>query len=305
MINFGIDLGFGFTKDSYYDDGKIVCDKFISAVAWDVRKRDGMYDYDRRYWKVGEGALSSKNIIELTNYALLEEFAPLLLLEAINRAGLKAENIGTVVCGLSLAHAREADSFVKKLSSFVVDGKKYEFEISLVPQAEGAMHTIKKTYNDSTGNFMVIDIGSNTIDALVCEDGSMQENTLDGYENRGVRRVAQLLQQHLVKNDIGELTIPQSLKVLEDRKVKLYGVETDLDVVIKQISRDFTKETLQFIRNKYDHELKVLDRIFFVGGGAHYIGGTEDIGLPHAVIPEDPEYFNAVGNLLSAKEQIT
>jgi hypothetical protein len=302
MSVFGFDPGFGFTKYSYFSDGIPQCGKFISCVAWDHRGTSDMFDFDRRYWMVGEDAVLGKNAIELTNYRLLFEHAPLLLLQAMRESNVDPRSVDTVVCGLSMAHAAEADAFARHIGEFMCDGTQYTFNVQLVPQGEGASYTLEWMNNGESENYMLVDIGSNTIDTLVYANGKRRENSYEGFENRGVRRVAQLLQQHAIKSDLGNLTLPQATKALESRQIKLYGQVTDLSSVIDEIISVYTKETLEFLKERYHHEFKNLDRIVFVGGGAYFI---DRHAMPHFHVPQDPEFFNAVGNLLSYEKGLS
>ena len=300
-IVIGFDPGFGYVNATRFDKSKIIEIKFPSAVSWSDTESKNMYDDGRKFWNVGESALLSKNIVEITTYDELKSHSRLLLLEAISNLGLEPEDIGTVVCGLSLAHVSRAQEFAEYLSCFTLNGKKYSFSIKLVPQGVGAKYAIdhESSSNAKQENFMVIDVGANTIDTLVSINGSVISGTQKGHEGRGVRRVASMLQQVVADKDLEHLSVQEALKALEDGHVKQYGVTTPLKDEIQNISKTFTEETMTFIKDKYSNELKRMDTIYFVGGGAYYI--QKDY-MPHFFIPNNPEFFNARGNLLSYKK---
>lgn len=295
-IDFGFDPGYGYGKGAYEIGGEIKYSKENSVLGWSADPINGAIKFDGKYWFVGKRAFLMKNQVEITNHDGLEYHAPIMLLHMLNKAEIDPNEVGRIATGLSLAHASRANSFRARLSKFTANDREYEFDIRLIPQAEGAKYAIDLS-GDEDSNYAVFDIGSNTLDAIVVIDNEIQDNSRYGQDNRGVFQVAKLLQQKIVKEGIGSVTLPEAMKALETGEVKLYGETHDVSGMVDEIKLDYTQELLTFIKKNWDTELRVLDKIVFVGGGSYFL--DKDSLLPHCEIKEYAEYYNAVGNLKS------
>lgn len=294
-MNIGFDPGYGYGKGAVEIGGSIVFAKDNSVVAWTIEPEEGTIEFEGRHWFVGEEALIRPNQVEIVNHDLLNTHGPLFLLNLLRKLEIDPDDVGTVGTGLSLAHSKQAEAFRERLSSFEANGRKYSFDIEIIPQAVGAKHALDMTEEER--NYAVLDFGSNTVDALVVINGKIQEASRYGVDSRGVFQMAKAVQKYAANNDIGAITLPEAMDVLESKSLFLYGVSYDLADVVEDIKTEYTTELLSYVFKKWDNEIRVLRKIFFVGGGAHLI--DKEQLLPHFHIPDKPEYYNAVGNLLA------
>jgi hypothetical protein len=298
MVDIGHDPGYGYNKSAVDIDGNISYEKDNSVVAWSAEASVGAIKFEGKYWHVGKAALLRKNQVEITNHDILEQYQPLFLLHMLKKLGIDPDSVGIIATGLSLAHESRAESFKNRLTSFEANDRMYHFNIEIVAQAVGAKYVIDD-FDERPENYAIFDIGSNTLDALVVIDGEIQEGSRFGTDNRGVFTVARTLQQHLVDIGVGSVSLPESMKILETGSIKLYGVEHDLANAVEEIKSKYTNELMSYIDSRWNSELRILDSIIFVGGGSHFL--DENLMQPHFMIPSNPEYFNAVGNLRSVE----
>lgn len=297
-IDIGFDPGYAFIKTAVEFDGALRYDKDNTVVVALEKPTSQTIFFEGQHWMVGYSALKRQKHIEITNHELLERFAPILFLHMLKRNGIEPESVGKVATGLSLAHEGRIDSFKSRLSSFVANEKEYSFNVHIVPQAEGARHTIEGI-PDKPENYAIFDIGGNTLDVLVVIDGELQEDSRFGADNRGVFQVAKSLQQVMTENKIETISLPTALAVLETSTIRLNGEDYDLSEEVDKIKSSYTQELMAYIAENWRHEIKVLDQIVFVGGGSYLL--EKEQMLPHYIVPEYPEYYNAVGNLMSIK----
>ena len=74
----------------------------------------------------------------------------------------------------------------------------------------------------------------------------------------------------------------------------LRGSIYDLSEVINGFKSAYTEDLMQFLEKYYSNEFDKLEKIFFVGGGAHFI--NQDYS-PNIISLKNPEYYNSLGYL--------
>ncbi|PAF46252.1 hypothetical protein BKH46_08410 [Helicobacter sp. 12S02634-8] len=311
-MKIGIDTGFGHTKYALYADGKLKLGKFPSVVANandDFNDRsDHVRIFENQLYYVSDIALKQdpKDIKELISYKTLERFAPLLIAEVLRLENLNSQEVSSVGLGLSPAHKEHAATFKKRISSFAVDEKEYKFKnISITPQGVGAVHAIKKFWEnggvEEPNDYITVDIGFNTMDVIITYDKQIQKGKINednSFEQKGIIQIAELMQKYIKNEFQKEITLKEALVIFLGESYKLRGQNHNLSEVVKTMKAQYTIKTMEFLEQKYSNDFDKMDAICFVGGGGYFIDGQY---AQHIQTFKDSEYYNAIGNLLMLK----
>lgn len=307
-MKIGIDTGFGHTKYCFRNKGgKMILKKFPSVVAIcpdDVESDENTATINGKHYYVGSLALNSEPrfIKEVLTYQDLETYAPLFLHEICKQENLDASDIEEVCLGLAPTHKLYADSFKKRLESFEVDEVKYNLQVSIIPQGVGAVIALQdfwKGKQQEPNNYIVADIGFNTLDIVLVFDGKIQKNRLNqgnSFERKGVLVIAEAMQKHIKGTYNRAITTKESLKIVVEEKYKLRGNEYDMSSFVSELKTNYTKEIMDFLESKYSNEIDKLDAFIFVGGGGYFVDKNY---TSHTMTFKNSEYYNAIGNLLA------
>jgi len=191
MSIIGFDKGYGLDKYAYFDKennlkyGKMM--SVFSEAPADTEEDILEFEGKKYYW--GDLALmeDSSNIEDMNDYKALEKFTPLsialLLQEEIN---IEPKDVTALGIGLSLAQKDYAESYLKRIQKFKVNGKSYDFrqKTFLIPQGIGAKYAIDHYfYNGEKATYAILDIGQLTIDAVkviaACLDIALGQKTVN------------------------------------------------------------------------------------------------------------------------------
>ncbi|RDU66458.1 ParM/StbA family protein [Helicobacter equorum] len=306
----GIDTGFGHTKYCLRDKkGEMVLKKFPSVVALcpdDVETDDNIFIMEGKKYYVGTLALKQdyRLIKEITTYKDLEYYAPLLVEEIARREKLLPSNIEQIVVGLSLAHKGNALSFKKRLENFNINDTQYNPKVDVIPQGVGAVRALQnfwKQDKSEPNDYFLVDIGFSTIDVIVVYDKIIQKSRLNeqySFEKKGVIQIAELMQSYIRETYNRNITNKEALKIIIEGKYKLRGEEHNLGELILNMKQSYTKGIMEFLESKYSNDIDKLDAFVFVGGGGYFIDPKY---AAHVKTFKDSEYYNAIGNFLTAK----
>ena len=302
----GIDPGFGDIKYAYRgDNGDIVTGKFSSVVAKASDKATDMPLFEGSRYYIGRTALlrSSNDVIDLLDYQKLEQMIPIFVYETLEKTGFKPEDIDMIGSGLSFAHSEHSSSFIKRLSKFKVNGKVYDFKdkVVLLPQGVGAKYVIDTALSDVPDVYMIVDIGNSTIDTVDVIEGVVRPENVHGFKDEGVVRILRNIQDIIGKKFGEQISLKEAKEVLETNSYFLEGEDHDLSSEIEVLKTDYTKITLSTLKDRFSREFKKYRKIYFVGGGAYYIDSSVSKVIE---VLGQPEYYNAIGNLLRAENEL-
>lgn len=302
----GIDIGYGDVKVSFKDRlGNVTKFKFSSIIAEapfdaiDMPMLEG-----RRYFMEEEALMrDSKDIIEIVDYQHLEKFSVMFLWKAIEKLKVSPDEIDFIVTGLSLAQYDNGEKFKKRLSKFKINKETFDFKgkISLLAQGVGAKYAIDKTFNENSMAYLVIDIGFSTIDVVDVINGKVRPENVKGFSNEGIIKIARALQEHIVDNYNEVVSLKEVKEMLVTKTFTVEGQDFDLSEYILKISKRYTEQTMKTLKIRYQREFKKYSKVYFVGGGAHFI--DKSISQIIEVVPE-PEYYNSLGNLYFKEKQL-
>jgi len=295
MQRISIDLGYGDTKVVVGD--KIF--KFASAI--EKRKEsqaeynsdhNDVYLFKGRKYTVGNRALV--NAISTRGFNFLLKYGALLIYHAIELAGLDKNEPMEIIIGLSILNWQDKDIFIDTLRTINVNDEIITPKIHLMAQGQGI-------YLDYVGKkdglVCVADIGYNTFDFLVFEDGKPRQD-LSYATNKGANEIITELQTKLKKRFNFDATEQIAKDTFINGYIMHYGEKIDLSDEIDESKEDYAEYILDEMKNKGVDLLRSATAVIFSGGGAYFLNNTKNPS--NVVFSSLPyEYANVRGyNLL-------
>lgn len=317
----GIDIGYGDVKVVLGNKQEIIkIFKFSSAIAKALKVssiRDTrimeiqLTNQEIENVYVGQDAmmLPSDSIVDIKNYELLEQYAPAFIVKALELAEVQAEQIDTLVCGLSVSQLGMSGYFKDRIRHFSVNGKEYNFgNVFLLPQGAGSKLAFDKfgdKYpNTVTANpqrtFVGVDIGFNTLDLFYVTNGKTSPNLFEGIENAGVTKIAKTLAEVINNEYNKQITLREAKEILDTKVYKLRGHSYDMQDAITKACDAYAHEILEIIEQKYGKILDKCDFVCLLGGGACIVQ-TQDPFF--TVVRNKSEFYNAIGFYLFGTQQ--
>lgn len=313
----GLDIGYSFCKVVVGNqNGEIIKQfKFPSIIGIsryiEGVENDKIVHYDENYYMVGEDAssLPSQNIINLDAYKNLEYFGPLLLNHAVKLAKLK--RVDLVVSGLSIAQIQNSGYFQNALEHFIVDGIEYNYKVLLLPQGAGAKLAIDKYGSNfpieqreflGESSYVIVDLGFNTLDLVLVSKGVTDPNLFVGIEQHGLMKIATQVAKLIHEKHQRNLSLLEAREVLDTGVYKLRGQKYNYTDEIQEIKKEYLKEILNLINQKYGEVLDKQQFVMLCGGGSYIFKSHEDGFI--RVLSKDSEYYNAVGEYLFGVKNI-
>jgi len=286
------DIGYGHTKFAYCD----TLGKFPSLISHAVKSYVGIGQsdlvlYNGEYYYVAESASDSPQFILPNSPHFLVKYSPAFLYHIMKK--LKFPEISTICVSLSLADYKTHKNNLKNsCSKFLINGKYFENKILVVPQGVGIWY-----YCDQPKNAAIIDVGFNTIDVLVVEDGMLSVDKSFGLVDKG----AVILASNVAKifyakyNDQINKYLANEI-LLNHGKIKYGRKEYDLSEDIVKLKLNYTEKVLADVFDNTDFKglLKSIDTLIVAGGGAYYLDKNfiEKEGI---FVPDKPDYANVLG----------
>jgi len=304
----GHDPGYGDIKNSFRDEsGKIVNFKYSSLVAEAPSTAIDMPIFEKVRYFTGEDALmrSSSDIIEITEYLYLEKFQPIFVWKSLKDHNINKDRLKYIVSGLSFSQMSKGRDFKKRISKFRVNNELFDFKdrVLIVPQAASAKYAIDHFYPDGPSTYLVVDIGQSTIDVADIVNGQVRPENVHGYKDEGIIRIGRNIQDLIAERFKEHVSLKEVKEILETKVYFLEGKEHDLSQEVAEFSRRYTEITINTLKSRFQREFKKYRKIYFVGGGAHYIDLSADTSGIIEVLP-NPEYYNSIGNLLRGEQEI-
>ncbi len=234
------------------------------------------------------------------NYLI--DFAPLFIYKAFEQTGIRPD---TVALGLAVGYYSAKDKLLIRVRSFEVNGERIELNCSVFPQAVGIwLDWSSVNPNRSNGNYMVLDVGFNTVDMVFIRNGSVSKEGSWMMDGEGTVKIVKHLAD-LIQQKLSIQVSPYIAKTLFERKsLIVYGKERRLDRIISGLSPDYAQRLFFLLQDRCGEEFRNLDGIIIGGGGAYYIRDSIPKQLRNIVeVMEEPEFANARGFYKSLKEK--
>jgi len=258
-----------------------------SSTGFGANDTDTIF-YNGYHYRVGEKALN--NPITTRGFGFLESYSPISLYEAIRRAGLDMSKPIGVKVGLSIKDWHKSDEYIKALSNIIVNGEKLNTEVvALFAQGQGS-------YIDAgspKGLVVVVDIGYNTLDFLIFEDGKALGSECFAT-TRGANVIIRNIQSMLNKEYHTEISEQKAKDAFNKGAFRDFGQTIDISDKIQLEKDKYVEELIEELRNRSGDVLRNADKVIFTGGGAYFIEGAEL--PPNAELGNAPyEFSNARG----------
>ena len=323
LVRMGLDIGFGDVKAvfaKFVGSGRFETEniKFPSAIARVKNKAiSGLddaqieYEFEKRKYLIGKDALSSANIIPTRDIDFIMEFSPLFIFRAMEFVSEKYHismdslcNQTEICLGLPLAYyISKKRQLSQRLSSFEVLGCKVTpHRLAIQAQSQGILldylldDQCKPNKKRLGKDLLILDIGFNTIDILCVNEGRSSSEWSNMLEGAGICRICKDLEIELRKmgTDLSEQAVKNALA---NRKISIYGKETDLSESINLMAKDYADFIYREIRSRLSDVLKNTQKLIIAGGGAYYISDFFKQRFPgdFLFIPHAPEFSNARG----------
>lgn len=303
-----LDLGYGHTKVTYGTSDGAIQKRFKFPSMIGITKKNEhvddarIYSFKEHSYYVGDNAqhLPSENLIDITDYKNLEFYAPLFLHHAIQLIG---ETPDVIVTGLSIAQIGNSGYFQAELKNYTIDNVNYKFEtVYVIPQGAGSKLTIDKYGNNfpqeqkedlSQSTYIGADIGMNTLDLFLVNNGKTSPNLFEGLVGEGIMKiaikVARLIEQDFARN----ITLQEAREVIDTGSYKLRGKSTSYVTQINEIKKEYLKDMIRLIEGRYGKIIDKCDFISVSGGGSSIFKNTEDgfFKIPKTAF----EFYNSIG----------
>jgi len=307
----GIDVGYGDCKVTLAtEDGSIEKQFKFPSVIGITKTNEHVqdkrcFDFKGHTYYVGKSALKlpSESIIDITDYKNLEYYAPLFLYYVIKQIECVPD---IVVSGLSKAQIENSGYFKEAISKIEVNGETIELPtVFILPQGAGSKLCIDKYGNNfpheqqeftGTTSFIGCDIGQNTLDMFLVNDGKTSPNLFEGIEREGVMKIATKVAMKVMAEHKRTITLHEAKEVIDTGVYKLRGVKHSFVDHIADVKKTYLKELLELIEVKYGKVLDKVDHLSLTGGGSTIFNGSDDgfIRVPKS----HHEYFNSIGFML-------
>lgn len=318
-----LDSGFSFQKISYYNEDNILqVDKIISATAKLPEKPldfsdDDVFQLGPDFYCLGPNALSCPKdmILPLETFDDMKNVYCAWLSYIANKYGNGFDSFDHMIIGISLAFTDRADELLEHIYENLNINKDNYFVC--VPQGVSArlcynLYGLNPLQPAKKGqpkmeNYILVDIGFNTVDISLILGGSSSAAMKAGFDKAGVINCAYQLVDCIYKKYGFQIGLKQAQVVIDgsDGILIRRGREIDLTDEVIRIKKKYFADLLNLIEDKIGDAIDNVSGILVVGGGANLIKDLmNDADVIAEVekhfsknfikIPEMPEYYNVI-----------
>lgn len=315
-----IDVGFGSTKITYIDPAqRMVNRSYITGLAKKVDS--GIFEDESaielegvKYLCFDRALLVPGNQqVQVVDFDSLTLATPIFIKKIEKELNMKFDRI---VAGLSIAMIdRQADYHKRIYTSLGLEPD----HVKVLQQGVGGWYTYSQygldPYNPISQevkmqNYLLIDIGHNTMDVISVLGGKLSEDTVAGITGAGTTWIAEKLMQVILRDYKVDITQANARELVQSRKWNYRGVTIDLNPVINQIGIEYSTYIVNTLESKFANAMQNRQGLLFIGGSSLILNQfINDIPEVHALfdqhfgkyfinIPKSPEFYNAVGYFL-------
>jgi len=285
-MKLSIDIGYGDCKVAFEKDGKLEFFKFPTAIQraktnYSSFGDEEVYEFRGAKYKVGEqavnGALSTRNLDFIIKYA------PLLIYYAIKKANIDTNNL-EISTGLSILNWNKVDEFTHALETINVNNEIITpSNIEVFAQGQGVFIDYP---GNKDGIVVVTDIGYNTFDFLVFENGTPKPE-LSFATERGLNILIEEIINVIKQKYDWTITEQKAKDIFVKGYIENFGNRVDLSDTIEELKEYYTDEILNEMKSKRLDVLREAQAVIFSGGGAYYLEKKE---LPDNVVFANKPY---------------
>lgn len=256
----GVDLGFQFVKTRNY-----VFENGCKAMKVEPSVADRTMKISGRYYKVGEGRSGLSEDMTVGEEGRLLIYAGIA--KEMRRQGLKKAKIILAV-GLPFAnYGAEKKKLIRYLQEtgdvrFSYEREKYQLHIKRVIVFPQCYAAIAPRLKNMQGEYLIVDIGSKTVDLVLVKDGIPNESRSTSIE-RAIVKWIRHIQAELQSTYGRQIPENEIMKVMTE---EINNLPVDIAKNIQGLLRDFVNDLEGNITELgYDMDYT---NIIYVGGGA-------------------------------------
>jgi hypothetical protein len=281
-VRLSLDIGFSSTKVAVLRDGVLRFFKEQNAVCKLGNKggytgdEKNIIEFNGDYYLVGLSALQfpDSDVINDLSYDNIKLLSPLVAKKYMRDYNL--DEIEYVSFSLSSAFLNFSQDYKEHM---IASLGLPEDKVKLAPQGATAKVAIDNigldvddpSHKDSYKNFLIIDIGYNTIDVANVIDGSLMPSDIKGYEHVGACLIAEEVQASLKKNFALDLSLPRVRNILETKVYKKRDKIYDCHEIVQEAVGNYFDVLHNFLEDNYADRLDAISNVIFLGGGAELI----------------------------------
>jgi len=299
-IKLGLDVGYSSTKVKY--DGKLY--KFPSAISFatdlgiDYGEDDVVKYKDETYY-VGDAAVGLETFTT-TDFGFKQQFDPVIIYHVLKKLNLVDNAINNGIqlfLTLALADWKHKDTYLEVLSSFEVDNHQMEFkDITLLPQGAGAYMQFVGKNGVHPGSAAIIDIGFNTINFLVYENGQPKKAHSKGYSGHGVSSILRPFATYLESTFNMPFGEAEALKIFTNGKFMFNGTEqSQVAEKVMDLKAQFVKKLFSSVLTGEKKILATSEKVILTGGGCYLLEGIPF--PPNVTFTDKPYEFGNISSL--------
>lgn len=271
MQRIAIDVGYGdvkvCTKDRLFKFPTAI-ERVGSSIADFGGSEENTHLFNGKEYKVGEKVMKP---VSTRSFNFLVSYAPLLIYHSIQKAGLNPKEPIELITGLSIANWEDKEEFLDAISTINVDNILIKPKIKLMAQGQGIF---KEYQGDKEGLVCVVDIGFNTLDFLVFDDG-MPEKKLSFATTQGANIIITKIQSMIQRKFKHPISEQEAKTIFLDNGFSNFGTWIDLKDEIDGLKEEYSSFILNELRSRQVETLRKARAVIFSGGGAYFLEGTD------------------------------
>lgn len=320
-----IDLGYSSVKVAYYNDANVVqFEKYISAVAKIDNPMemddDIMFKLGVDTYILGDSALkvSRSLLMPLETFEDMKAIYPVWISYLLK----KHPGVDKVIIGLSLAFSDRTDELLSYLyEQLMIQDDSFFMCFPQGLSAKLAYSNYGLDISSEAKNrtklscYTVMDLGFKTMDIAVIIKNKSAAGAALGLPC-GVCKIAYNIVDYLYKEFNIQISLKEAQNIIDsDGILQKRGRKLDISPIVKQFTKQYIKDVLELLEEKYGEYLDSIDGVVIVGGGAYFfkkyisLNDKEIIDeiqkhfdLSFLQMPEDlSEYYNAYSYLKAAE----
>lgn len=305
-----IDVGSGDIKYLYSVDGNFTDrGKEINAVAKlpadaiiQPDQSDALVELNGQKYLVGAPAVHTRKSIQFhtDSFNDIKNLSPIVIQKFIN----KYKEYDFIVIDISLAYYKQAEELVSHITRTLgIDSSK----VTIVPQGIGCKLAYQWKGTNPNGNaeniigsYMAFDIGFNTIDTFQCVNGKLTSDGVTGKEQTGIVAITNKLIDFC--SSVGDIPMAMAKEGIITKQIVFHGKPIQgIAEKVDSLVKEYVENLYKLLTSEYKELIDVSQGVIFFGGGSALIREELLKQSPYAEgfikVPEEPEYYNAIGNI--------
>lgn len=266
--------------------------------------------FNGKHYIVGKAALQTKDqrIMKTTDFDSMKEVTPIVATKFLKN--YKPDDVEYICFTLSSAYLGNSKEFHNYLTEMLPD---YNGKIKLIPQGASIKRALDNigldvsnpSYKNSYQNYIIVDMGFNTIDVATVINGALIPEDIQGYTHTGAVLIAEEVQKQIKNTFDITLDMNRTKAVLEDKSFKQKGEVYNCKDIVNKAVNLYLEVLRDFLEKNYGDEMKAISNVLLAGGGAEIIRDNMDQWNEYykegfMIIPVtigSATYLNALGGL--------